>query len=57
MTYDRADYQEVIDTLAAGHLEPRCMITRTIPLEQLTETVEGLLARSPECKVLVDPWA
>lgn len=57
MTYDRADYQEVIDTLAAGHLEPRCMITRTIPLEAMTRTVEGLLARAPECKVMVDPWA
>jgi threonine dehydrogenase-like Zn-dependent dehydrogenase len=57
MTYDRADYQEVIATLAAGHLEPRCMITQTIPLEALTETVEALLARAPQCKVMVDPWA
>ena len=57
MTYDRADYQAVIAALAAGHLEPRCMITRTIALESLTETVEGLLARAPECKVMVDPWA
>ncbi len=57
MTYDRTDYQEVIATLAAGHLEPRCMITQTIPLEALTETVEGLLARAPQCKVMVDPWA
>jgi threonine dehydrogenase-like Zn-dependent dehydrogenase len=57
MTYDRRDYQEVIATLAAGHLEPRCMITQTIPLEALTETVEGLLARAPQCKVMVDPWA
>ncbi len=57
MTYDRADYQEVIATLAAGNLEPRCMITRTIGLEALTETVEALLARAPECKVMVDPWA
>jgi threonine dehydrogenase-like Zn-dependent dehydrogenase len=57
MTYDRSDYQEVIATLAAGHLEPRCMVTKTIPLEGLTATVEGLLARAPECKVMVDPWA
>jgi len=57
MTYDRADYQEVIDSLAAGQLAPRCMITRTIPLEAMTEALEGLLARAPECKVLVDPWA
>jgi (R,R)-butanediol dehydrogenase/meso-butanediol dehydrogenase/diacetyl reductase len=57
MTYDRADYQEVIATLAAGHLEPRCLVTQTIPLEALTETVEGLIARAPQCKVMVDPWA
>ena len=56
MTYDRADYQEVIATLAAGHLEPRCMVTETIPLEAITATVEGLLARAPQCKVMVDPW-
>jgi len=57
MTYDRADYREVIDTLAAGHLEPRCMITRTIRLEDLTQTIEDLVTRAPECKVMVDPWA
>jgi (R,R)-butanediol dehydrogenase/meso-butanediol dehydrogenase/diacetyl reductase len=57
MTYDRSDYQEVIATLAAGHLEPRCMITKTIPLEGLTATIEALFARAPECKVMVDPWA
>lgn len=57
MTYDRSDYQEVIATLAAGHLEPRCMVTKTIPLEGLTATIEGLVARAPECKVMVDPWA
>lgn len=56
MTYDRSDYQEVIATLAAGHLEPRCLVTRTIPLEALTETVEALIARAPQCKVMVDPW-
>ncbi len=57
MTYDHADYREAIATLAAGHREARRMITRTIPLEGLTQTVEGLLARAPECKVMVDPWA
>jgi (R,R)-butanediol dehydrogenase/meso-butanediol dehydrogenase/diacetyl reductase len=57
MTYERRDYREVIESLAAGDRAPRCMITKTIPLEALTETVEGLLARAPECKVMVDPWA
>ena len=57
MTYDRRDYQQVIDTLAEGRLEPRCMITDTVPLEGLTEAIEGLLDRAPQCKVMVDPWA
>ena len=57
MTYDREDYAEVIATLAAGHLEPRCMITDTVPLEGLTDAINGLLERAPQCKVMVDPWA
>lgn len=57
MTYDRRDYLHVIETLAEGRLEPRCMITDTIPLEGLTAAIEGLLDRSPQCKVMVDPWA
>ncbi|MBW2423189.1 MAG: alcohol dehydrogenase catalytic domain-containing protein [Deltaproteobacteria bacterium] len=57
MTYDHADYEEVINTLAAGHVEPRCMVTRTIALEDLTNAIEGLLERAPQCKVMVDPWA
>ena len=57
MTYDREEYQQVIDTLAAGHLEPRCMITDTVPLEGLTDAITGLLDRAPQCKVMVDPWA
>lgn len=57
MTYDRRDYLQVIDTLAEGRLEPRCMITDTVSLEGLTEAIEGLLDRAPQCKVMVDPWA
>jgi hypothetical protein len=33
------------------------MITQTIGLDALTATVEALLARAPQCKVMVDPWA
>jgi len=57
MTYAHADYEEVIRTLASGHVEPRCMITRTIALEELTDAIEDLLERAPQCKVMVDPWA
>ena len=54
---DREDYEEVIATLAAGHLEPRCMVTDTVPLEGLTAAIESLLAGALQCKVMVDPWA
>lgn len=57
MTYAREECQQVIDTLAAGHLEPRCMITDTVPLEGLTNAITDLLERAPQCKVMVDPWA
>lgn len=57
MTYDRADYARVISTLASGQLQPRCMITDTVPLEGLTDAIKGLLDRAPQCKVMVDPWA
>jgi (R,R)-butanediol dehydrogenase/meso-butanediol dehydrogenase/diacetyl reductase len=57
MTYDRRDYRQVIETLASGGLEPRCLITDTVPLEGLTAAIEGLLDRAPQCKVMVDPWA
>jgi (R,R)-butanediol dehydrogenase/meso-butanediol dehydrogenase/diacetyl reductase len=57
MTYDHEDYEEVIATLAAGHLEPRCMVTDTIPLEGLTHAITALLDGAPQCKVMVDPWA
>ena len=33
------------------------MITDTIPLEALTDTVRALLDGAPQCKVMVDPWA
>jgi (R,R)-butanediol dehydrogenase/meso-butanediol dehydrogenase/diacetyl reductase len=57
MTYNHEDYARVISTLASGHLEPRSMITDTVPLERLTDAIEGLLQRSPQCKIMVDPWA
>ena len=39
MNYGREEYQQVIDTLVAGHLEPRCMITDIVPLEGLTNAI------------------
>ena len=48
MTYAREEYQQVIDTLAAGHLEPRCMITGTVPLEGPTNALSDLLERASQ---------
>ncbi len=56
MTYDHQDYRHVIATLAAGNLQPRCMITDTVSLDGLNAAITGLLAQAPQCKVMVDPW-
>jgi (R,R)-butanediol dehydrogenase/meso-butanediol dehydrogenase/diacetyl reductase len=57
MTYDLQEFQFVADTLAAGHVEPRDMITDRISLDKLPEMLETLRKPGPQVKVMVDPWA
>jgi (R,R)-butanediol dehydrogenase/meso-butanediol dehydrogenase/diacetyl reductase len=57
MTYSLQEFQAVADTLAAGHVEPRSMVTDRISLDQLPVTFESLRKPGPQVKVLVDPWA
>ena len=52
-----AQFLQVADTLAAGHVEPRLMITETVSLEQLPDAFEALRRGSPQCKLMIDPWA
>jgi len=55
MTYSLAEFEHVARTLDRGRVEPRALITETIPLEQLPSAFEALRGQSQQCKVLVDP--
>jgi (R,R)-butanediol dehydrogenase/meso-butanediol dehydrogenase/diacetyl reductase len=53
--YGKREFELCIDTLDAGHVEPRQMVTDRISLSQLPTAFEDLRARTTQCKVLVDP--
>lgn len=55
MAYQMEDYHRVIATLAAGHTEPRAMISDVIPLSALPDTLEALRTDKSRCRVLVTP--
>jgi (R,R)-butanediol dehydrogenase/meso-butanediol dehydrogenase/diacetyl reductase len=55
--YTLSEFQFTTDTLDAGHLEPRDMITETVSLEALPEAFEALRRGGQQTKVHVDPWA
>jgi len=54
--YSLGDFQVAIDTLDAGSVEPRVMITDRISLDETPAMFEALRQRSHQCKVLIDPW-
>ncbi|KAA1176982.1 zinc-binding dehydrogenase [Rhizobium tropici] len=54
--YSMRDYEIALDSLAAGHVEPRAMITNVVSLDRLPETFEQLRNPTHECKVMIDPW-
>lgn len=56
VTYTLGEFEHVADTLDAGHVEPRAMITDTVPLDALPDAFEALRQRTHQCKVMVDPW-
>jgi (R,R)-butanediol dehydrogenase/meso-butanediol dehydrogenase/diacetyl reductase len=51
-----SDYVLAAETLAAGHVEPRQMVTETVSLQRLPDLFESLRGPNPHAKVLVDPW-
>jgi threonine dehydrogenase-like Zn-dependent dehydrogenase len=55
--YDLSEFQHSADMLAAGHVEPRAMISSTVGLDAFPQVLEQLRAGSNETKVHVDPWA
>jgi (R,R)-butanediol dehydrogenase/meso-butanediol dehydrogenase/diacetyl reductase len=55
--YVMKDFHHAVDTMAAGAIEPRTMLTQTIGLGELPDVFEGLRHPNHQCKVMVDPWA
>jgi len=55
--YDLREFQHCADALNAGHVEPRLMVSDTIPLDALPARFEELRGGSNQTKVQVDPWA
>jgi (R,R)-butanediol dehydrogenase/meso-butanediol dehydrogenase/diacetyl reductase len=54
--YTMDDYQTTLDTLDAGHIEPRLMVTGKTSLDDLPSVFESLRSPGGQCKVMVDPW-
>jgi len=55
MAYQMQDFARSIAALDAGHVEPRAMITETIPLHQLPDMIETLRTDKSRCRVMVAP--
>lgn len=55
MAYRMEDFRRALDALDAGHLEPRAMVTDTIPLSALPDMIESLRSGKSHCKVMVTP--
>jgi len=55
--YNLTEFQHSVDMLAAGHVEPRAMVSKTVGLDEFPALLEQLRAGSNETKVHVDPWA
>ena len=51
------EMRQAVDTLDAGHVEPRLMVTGTVPLGDLPQTFDRLRCANAETKVQVAPWS
>ena len=49
------EYRASLDALAEGAIEPRLLVSETIPLADAPEVFEGLKHRTHQCKVLIAP--
>jgi (R,R)-butanediol dehydrogenase / meso-butanediol dehydrogenase / diacetyl reductase len=57
MVYSRREFEITAEALDAGAVEPRSMITDTVPLAALPAAFEALRHPTYQCKTLVEPWA
>ena len=55
--YDLREFQRSADSLSAGHVEPRMMVSRTVGFDAFPDVFEALRAGGTETKVHLDPWA
>jgi (R,R)-butanediol dehydrogenase/meso-butanediol dehydrogenase/diacetyl reductase len=53
--FTRPEYEAALDVMAEGALEPRLLVTDTIPLDATPAVFETLKRRSGQCKVLIAP--
>ena len=56
LAYTMEDFRRSIAALDGGSLQPRAMLSDTIPLDALPATMEALRQDKSRCKVMVDPW-
>ena len=56
MVYSLEEYQIAIDSIDAGDVTPRALITETVDLDHGPEAFEALRHQAHQCKVLVSPW-
>ncbi len=55
MAYQMEDFRRAIAALDAGHVEPRAMVSETIPLDALPDMLETLRTDKNRCRVMVTP--
>ena len=53
--YRKADFRRTIETLHAGRIDPRPLITDSISLDDLPERFEALKHPTDEAKIIVEP--
>ncbi|MDO0944517.1 alcohol dehydrogenase catalytic domain-containing protein [Chromohalobacter israelensis] len=51
--FSRREYESALDVLDAGAVEPRHLITETVPLKNVPTVFESLKNRTRQCKVLI----
>lgn len=55
LAYTSADFDQVIDSLAQGHIDVAPLITDVVDLDGLPAAFEALRVPNHQCKVLVEP--
>jgi threonine dehydrogenase-like Zn-dependent dehydrogenase len=53
--YCLEDFAQVVGTLEKGITSPSLMVSRTLPLSALPETIETIRMGATDCKIQIDP--